>query len=102
MRIDLDEDTFCGVDKYLQSARLVKRRVQKREKTLAKMRQVRSDVRDRVRGTNLMRDVRTGIRNVPTGFCEDALVIVAVEEGVLDFALPTAFSLPSAGNTVCL
>lgn len=83
VRIDLDEDTFCGVDKYLQSSRLVKRRVQKREETL-------------------MRDVRTSIRNVPTGFCKDSLVIVAVEEGVLDFALPTALSLPSTGNAVCL
>lgn len=38
MRVDLDEDTFCGVNVYLEQARLVKRRVEQCQETLGIMR----------------------------------------------------------------
>lgn len=34
MGVDLDKDTFCGVDVYLEQACLVKRRVEQCQQTL--------------------------------------------------------------------
>ena len=69
MRVHFDQGTFGGVYVNLQSTCLVKRRVEQRQEAL-------------------VRDVRSGIRNITTGFGEDALMVVAVKESV--FRLPFA------------
>lgn len=49
-----------------------------------------------------MGDVGAGVCNVPARLCEDALVIVAVQEGVLDVAFSAALSFSTAGDSVRL
>ena len=54
------------------------------------------------RRTYLVGDVWTGVGDVSAGLCEDALVVVAVQEGVLDVALSAALCLGAAGDSVGL
>ena len=54
------------------------------------------------RSTHLVSDVRTGVGDVPAGLGEDALVVVAVEESVLDVALAAVLAPASSADAVGL
>ena len=54
------------------------------------------------RETYLVGDIRPCVRDVPTRLGEDALVVVAVEEGILDFALAPVLPAAVAADAVRL
>ena len=49
-----------------------------------------------------MRNIRPGVCDVPARLCQDALVVIAVEEGILDLALPPVLAAAVAADTVGL
>ena len=49
-----------------------------------------------------MCDIGTSVGNIPARLCEDALVIVTVQESVLDLAVSAPFSFSAAGDPVRL
>lgn len=101
MGVDLDESVFGGVNVYLKKSRLVQWRVKKGEEALRCISSgyVRRS-RKAGRKTYLMSDIRPGIRDVPACFGEDALMVVAVEEGILGLALPAVPSLCDGADLV--
>ena len=94
MRVDLNKDTLCSVDVDLQQTRFVKRRIQEGQQALGANLECRNDT-SYFDSTHLMGNVRTSISNISTSLCEDALVIVTVEESVFDIAFSTALAFAS-------
>lgn len=83
VRVHLNEYTFRCVDVDLEQASLVEWRVEEGQQAL-------------------VCNVGPGISNVPARLRQDALVIVAVEQSVLDVALPAILVASAAAHTVRL
>ena len=56
----------------------------------------------RATGAHLMCNIRPSVCYIPPGLCQNALMIVAVQQGVLDITLPVLAAPLARGYPVCL
>jgi len=82
MWVHLYECTLCGVYVNLQQSRLVQRRVKERQEAL-------------------MSDIRPGIGDIASRLCEDALMVVAIEQRVFCLGIAPVARFADLGDFVC-